>query len=489
MMLTALPSDEQPDAQMPVNLQQHVLAMLLFDKANSKVVRNLIDKKTWVTDPIIMQLVDSVYDFIDRFDKAPCEHTYDIIKNLKLPGGQALNDDQRTLVENLALTLEVRQQAQNSQYVLNNISDFHRQAALRAVINKCIPLLDDASKLDEIESIINKGMKFRMQSFNPGDTLFSCVQEWEQNQEHSTLDNFINTGIKEWDDAGVKPERQCLYIVMALPGEGKSWHLIELGKQALIENKRVLHVTLELTSKQVRTRYLQNIFAVATHPNMRPSRLLVNDTTVDGFDVVTNEKCNLLVDMASELKKRVMNETMWSNLIVKEFPMNSLTVGQFETYLDTLEANTGFIPDAVIYDYPDLFKINNPQTKVAEISNIYKDIRGLAQKRNQFAIAATQSNRTGYGGKRLEPNNIAEDFSKYQVADIFTTYYKTTFEKQNGLARMFAAKSRNSRDAIEVMISQNFATGQFNLGTALLTEQRQAKLNELTGADKENKKP
>ena len=57
------------------------------------------------------------------------------------------------------------------------------------------------------------------------------------------------------------PARDTVTVLIAVLGQGKSWWLVHLGREALVRRKRVVHVSLELPQDQVMARY-QNIFAI-----------------------------------------------------------------------------------------------------------------------------------------------------------------------------------------------------------------------------------
>ena len=76
-------------------------------------------------------------------------------------------------------------------------------------------------------------------------------------------------------------------------------------------------------------------------------------------------------------------------------------------------------------------------------------------------VAAAQANREAGKAKVVTGQHVAEDISIAQTADITLAISRSDQEKRLGLARLRVDKSRNSMDGFDVLLSQNFAHGQF----------------------------
>jgi hypothetical protein len=104
---------------------------------------------------------------------------------------------------------------------------------------------------------------------------------------------------------------------------------------------------------------------------------------------------------------------------------------------------------------------------------VYKELRGIAVERNIAVGIVSQSNRAGSKVKKLTEANIGEDFSKIQTTDTAFFYNQTDQELKLGLARIEVAKTRNEAGHFEVLISQNYNTGQFCLDSSMVDRQYQ----------------
>jgi hypothetical protein len=108
----------------------------------------------------------------------------------------------------------------------------------------------------------------------------------------------------------------------------------------------------------------------------------------------------------------------------------------------------------------------------------------LSVTRNFAAVTASQINRAGAGLKFARETDIAEDFSKIAVADTVLIMNQLPEEKDQGLARLYVAVSRNERDKFSVLITQNYDIGQFALTSHYEPGNYREYLRMLQGGDK-----
>ena len=93
----------------------------------------------------------------------------------------------------------------------------------------------------------------------------------------------------------------------------------------------------------------------------------------------------------------------------------------------------------------------------------------------------SQLHREAAGRRIATGANIAEDLSKSACSDVVITYNQTDAEKQLGLARLYVAKARMEEDRFIILVSQNYALGQFCLGSTRMRAKQYDDL--LRGAD------
>jgi len=254
---------------------------------------------------------------------------------------------------------------------------------------------------------------------------------------------------------------------------GKSWYCIHVGKQALLQKQRVVHVSLEMSEEEVLGRYYQSFFGIAT----RDDQFVKTTLELDDLGRLISFKSRRVrprLDFGDpSIRKILRNKVkLWGarfgRLVIKAFPSGTLTVSQLKGYLDYLELTQKFIPTVLIVDYPDLFRIGTTDFRLA-LGRIFVELRGLAVERNLALVTPTQSGRSSIGAKRVSSTDVTEDISKVFTADTVLTYSQTDEEAKRGLARLTVEHARNAPKGTQVVISQSYATGAYVLSSAALS--------------------
>ena len=448
------------------SLQENILTLLVFSEEHGRHLSGLVDATHF--DGTYRLIAAKAIAYIYEYKKAPQAHIADLLetelKNKEL--------DQKHL-KSILLDLKQNSYEVNAPYVFSRLQSFLTMQRLKSGI------IDAAEKLqtktedanEEAEKILYDALKARAIVTDLGVRLSSP----DIAQMILTRPVAFPTGIKELDREHLGPGRKELHVLMALPNRGKSWWLIHLGRVALLNKLKVVHITCEMSSVRVLERYAQNIFSIP----QRNISTKVTKVSVDDHNKITNifqetvQHAFTLEDPAMEKKlnaKLKRWRTRLHNIVVKEFPSGSLTVRQLAGYLDTLEMAEHFTPDLILIDYADLMKIN-PARRREELGEIYVQLRGLAMERNCAVTTVTQSNREGLKSKHhLSEGNVGEDFSKVQTADVLLSYNQTEVEKELGVARIYVNKARNERAAFSFLLTQNYSAGQFCLQTAACSE-------------------
>lgn len=445
-------------------LQENVLTLLCFDAQRAAIVRGIVASPKVFESAIYREVAGHAMDFLEQFGTPIGEHLPDQLEPILKGDDTRKAAIYQKLVENLFLARE----SINGEYVLSQVAKFVRQQNLRAAVVRAVECLEDG-RLDAAELELSSGLNAQVASFSAGTALRDPASALKFME---ATDPGILTGIKGLDDADLKPRKKELFLIMAPPSRGKTWGLIHFAKWALLQRQTVVHITLEMSEERVAQRYLQSFFAVSK----RDAQVRIPTFTKDDGGRMTDvfyetvERSTLRdPDIRAKLANRIKREfNRRPPLIIKEFPTGSLTMPMLRAYLDGLERYSKIVPDYLVIDYPDLMAIDAKNQR-AETGSLMKDIRGLGVERNMGVIAATQSNREGSRAKILDEDMVAEDWSKIMISDSIVSYSQTAAEKQLGLARLFAVKSRNDESKFATLISQQYAIGQFALDSAALS--------------------
>lgn len=268
-----------------------------------------------------------------------------------------------------------------------------------------------------------------------------------------------------------------------------TWMLIQLGKMAFLQRKKIVHISLEIEAEEVAQRYYQSLFGASKRDDVsKISRLHMDNR--GQLDRIVSESVEAPFTFRSdaireELQTRISHFGMRAdNIYIKRFPMSSLTIEQLEAYLESLEAVEKFIPDLVILDYPKIMKLNVKELRVS-LGALFEGLRGMSQRRN-FALAAVhQGNRSSDTAELVKASaHLSEDWSIAGTVDFLITYSQTAAEKRKGLARLFVDLARSEQDKFGVLITQSYKTGQFVLESTRLNDSY-AHLMEAMGTEDE----
>lgn len=448
------------------SMQENLLAVLCFDEQHFALVRNAVEPALF-SSSIYRDVAVRVHEFIDQFNKPPKDHLADLVDDVL----NGKDKPRAELYEQLIRGVRDLAPRLNKEYVLSQLEAFVRKQRFSAGLIKAHQEMD-AGRMDEATAIMEEAMRSRLMLFHPGSTLFDALNGLRREDQDS--ENTVATGIPELDRRLLGPTRKELLLMMAPPKRGKTWSMVHFGKQALLQRWRVLHVSLEMSETRMGGRYLQALFSL----NRREAR----DQRVANFaldDLGRLLKINVgqitarpsLADHQTQkdTRKKLNKLRVGGELLIKDFPTGALTIPALKAYLDSVERLHKFTPDLLLLDYADLMKVNAEFYR-HDLGNLYKDLRGLAVERNIAIVTATQANRSGAGSKLVQDTHVSEDWSKIATADAVFTYSQTADERKLGLARLFVANGRNEEDKFAILLSQNYAIGQFALDSVRMSD-------------------
>lgn len=233
--------------------------------------------------------------------------------------------------------------------------------------------------------------------------------------------------------------------------------LPNFGIKALMNGLNVAHYTMEMSEERLGLRY---------------------DSIATGITTST------LMDHPDEIKKKyeTFKHITEAKLKLKEFPTGSASVLDIEAHLEQLKIYEGFVPDLLIIDYGDIMKSTRKTANTYEEQGwIFRELRGLAVKKNISVITATQANRDSMdndGGTKeiIGMNQTADSMEKNRILDGLFTITQKRQEKDQGKINLWVAKNRNGASNILLQFLINYNT--FKITEALLGSGSSSQENE-----------
>lgn len=333
---------------------------------------------------------------------------------------------------------EIDIDAAEKDYVTEEVVKFAKRARMVEAINESINLIEQ-DDFDKIVSLMKDALIFNL-DINIGFDLYDVDARYAKIAE--SIENKVTTGYGQLDRVlGGGWAKRELYCVMGPPGFGKSIFLPNFGIKALLNGMNVVHYTLEMSEERLGMRY----DAISTGLIMK--------------------ELNAHPD---EIKKKydTIKKITKSRLKMKEFPTGMASVMDIESHLENLKLHEDFVPDLLIVDYGDIMRSSHKAANLYEEQGwIFRELRGLAVKKDVVVITATQSNRDSLGNdgatkEIIGMHNTADSMEKNRIIDVLFTITQTKSEKDGGQINLYTAKNRNGESNVYAQFNINYGNMQ-----------------------------
>lgn len=142
----------------------------------------------------------------------------------------------------------------------------------------------------------------------------------------------------------------------------------------------------------------------------------------------------------------------------------TLSVKQAKAIMDLWEKQDGFIPDVIIFDYPDIMTDETVNEHRHKQNKIWMDLRGLCQERHSLVIVVTQADADSYTKDLLKMDNFSEDKRKYAHPTAFygLNQDRNGREKKIGIMRIneIVVREGDFDQNNQVYVLQNLKRGR-----------------------------
>ena len=334
-------------------------------------------------------------------------------------------DKREKTTEELDKILHFNDSVFDCEWVKKTLTDFTRTRAVYSVLQKYVDKLDDREAFLGIVGQMENCLNIDMDD-NLGVDYFKNIDEHCEKLLDTKAK--ISFGYKMFDQAtygGIPVGDSCLFLFMAQPGLGKSMFMMNVAYNMLMDNKKVLMISLEM-SEQVYSSRFDALFA---------------DTSP-----------NTLKDHIPEIKKSVSFVSRMhdrSQLFIKEFPTGTLTSAHLRQFLKNLRIHRDFVPDVIFVDYLGIMAPNQSgrdsglYEKGAKVAT---ELRAVSCDLKIPIISAVQANRSGagggYAGQDLGLENVAESAAISATADAIFSLWQNDDDKAIGKVNVNISKNR-----------------------------------------------
>ena len=461
-------------------LQENLITLLCYNREQGKIVSNALNIELLEGD--YRMIAERAVDYWRKYQEPPAEHTADMFGDIL---GDKHNRRGNTIRRHLRNMITLADSL-NTKYVMDQLRDFTRLQRFKQTIVESAEKLNNIqhAALPEVEELWDKLLRTREVDFQAGMRLLDIAPVLARLQ---SLQSEFRCGITELDRRHFVPARGKLMLFGGAAGRGKTWFLVHAGKHALMDRKKVVHLSGEIDEEEVIGRYYQSIFSVSKRKE--PVEITEFERDLDEFQGLTRNDYKPQFSLEDERIAPIeLEQHMISfgkkaeNLWVKRFKPNEWTVGHIRAYLDMLEQTEGFVPDMIIVDYLGLLKKDIKNVRGSMSMNC-EDLRGLMIERNAAGVTAHQLSKAGELAVMAKGTHLAEDWSIMGTCDAVVTYSCTDLEFEHGLGRMFVSKNRSDKDRFQIVVTQAYAVGQFALDSMFMHRDYKQAFEDFAGTE------
>lgn len=404
-----------------LDFQKHILASVISDEEFLKGCYEVI-KPEYFGDEVLSGVAECAVGFWSKEKECPSKAA--LLKEIKahVAPGRKLHEYVDALEEIELL------KGHNAKYYQEQAVQFAKSQALGNALRESVLYLEQG-ELEEISRAVKQAgdVGSGLSNGNVYDYFGSAGERIKSYLNGHGKVERIGTGIGLLDECmGGGLGKGELGTVVALPGHGKSTTLVNFGAKALLQDKKVVYFTLELSKKMIATKF---------------------DTSIFG---------RTLSKIKDEPKAfaqafKTLRDKMQGKLSIVEYPTKGLTVDKMGAIVAQIGA------DIVLVDYAQLVQAPaKREQRRHEISETYEALRRLAGELQVPVWTAHQSNRPGAGAKVINQEHLAEDFMVNAISDICISVNYNEEELRDGLMRLYILKSRIGPSGSQINCLVNF---------------------------------
>ena len=398
-----------------INLQTKIIQLIL-DPENTSFREQIWDiiKLDFFESQHHKFILKYLIHYINRFNEIPKQDTLKIILSSHLK-----NQDEKEQIFELVDYIFNNTTVYDKEYITEITLNFFRKQSFKKSLIKAAENFESGEFVD-IASSINEAIK----KFEPKSKGHDYIKDVKLRMVEKVRKVVpCMPGLNEEIGGGLANGE--LGIILAPTGGGKSMLLVAFAAEAFKCGKKVLYITLELEDVAVGKRfdaYLNNV----PLSYIREYEEIVTETT------------------------RIY-EAKGSKLIIEPYLSSKPTINTIKNKILSLKRESDFKPDVVFVDYADLMKPSvHYSEKRHSLTDIYENLRNLANELELPIWTASQVNRGGYDTESFSLSNIAEDMGKANTADLILGIVRGKKEKQNKVAKLMVMKNRNGKDGYDL---------------------------------------
>ena len=393
-----------------------ILTNLIYNDEYLRKVLPFI-KKEYFDDFNQRVIFQEISSFVEEYNNTPTKE----ILSIEIEKRSDISQEQFNTVITLIASLEPT--TTEMQWLIDTTEKWCRDRAIYLALMESIHIADgkdEKKNRDSIPSILSDALAVSFDNHIGHDYLQDYERRFEAYQEVESKIPFDITYLNKITKGGIS--KKTLTILMASTGVGKSLTLCHFASAALLQNKNVLYITLEMSEDKIAERIDANLM----------------DIDIQKFATISK---SLFESKVNSIAKKTQG-----NLIIKEYPTASAHSGHFKSLLNELYLKKSFAPDLLIVDYMNIcassrYKSNVSVNSYNYVKAIAEELRGLAVEYNVPLVTATQTNRNGVSNSDIDLTDTSDSMGGPMSADLLLALIST--EELEGLNQIMIKQLKN----------------------------------------------
>ena len=378
------------------------------------LILNNFQSKFFLNKPL-SNIINILIQYYKKYEKMPVKNTLDLI--LKRYCEKHEESYKKYDIElNNSLNFKL---SDDDKFIKDNIVNYIKS---KSIYNVIMDELDHIEKNKDVSGCLDRFQKILQINMdeNVGLNYFSELDK--HFDEVSSPESMITTGYNGIDyvtNGGFPKNGKCLCTFVAESGLGKSLIMSNLAVNFMKEGLFPLIISLEM-------------------PEM------IYGKRIDAH--ISKEDINTLQHNVESAKKKIKDFHALhknSNLIIKEFPPNTINCNNIQVYMDKL-SSLGKHPDVLIVDYINLLNSNNRQESgmYERVGDISRQLRALSYRYNIPVISASQVNREGFSTSDVDMSNVSESMGIVHTSDFLAALYQQEGDREANRLNIKILKNR-----------------------------------------------
>lgn len=389
-----------------LEFQEHLIASVLNDR---KFLRKNLSafRPEFFGDDVLKGIAEVVAAFFKKYKDVPSSEA--IMQEVEPAPGRTRIEYEECL-ESIGEKLGV-----DSEYYQGKIVEWARTQSVGNALRESAVFLESGD-VDSIKRSIDSALRVGagLQDQHVYNYLSSTKKRVKEYKKNGSLGERLATGFYPLDEAmngGLA--RGELGVIVAPPKHGKTTTLVNIGSAALLAQKKVIYVTLELSRKMIAAKFDSRLIGMTPH--------------------MIKKKPKKFLRAIEELRDKLTG-----GLTIAEYPTKGVTVDQIG---GMVESNGG--ADLVLIDYAQLVRTHMKREESwYRLTEIYEDLRRMAGELKTRVWTAHQGNRPSATSKVLRMEHIAGDFNVAGICDVGISVNQTDEERAQGRLRYYVFASR-----------------------------------------------